>query len=336
VNPAILPPTMRIRTLGRAWLGPAFDYLLFLRPRQWPILTIQLAVGVLMAPACVNVLTGAGEGLPAALTLRTLFVAWLAWVVCLNGGTLAFNSAYDRDTADIAYLRQPPPPPPHLALFSLCLMLCGAGLAMTVAPAFGFVTAFCLVLSMLYSHPRTRWKGMPGLDLAVNMVGYGAGTTLAGILAGTAAYAGMASADFRLASSSWLLIVAFGLLFGSFYPLTQIYQLADDRARGDRTLVTALGIRRSLLLAAVLAMGANLCLLLVNLRWVDELLGWCLGIMILVMCAWLGLILDWYVCAPGRSAQDHERGMYWALALWALYDLAILLCRYSLHLFSSN
>lgn len=329
-------PTMRMRTLGRAWLGPAFDYLLFLRPRQWSILTMQLAVGVLMAPACVDMLTGASEGLPPTLTLRTLFVAWLAWVVCLNGGTLAFNSAYDRDTTDIAYLRQPPQPPPHLAVFSLCLMLCGAGLAMTVAPAFGFVTAFCLVLSVLYSHRRTRWKGIPGLDLAVNMVGYGAGTTLAGILAGTAAFAGMASADFQLTSSSWLLIVAFGLLFGSFYPMTQIYQLADDSARGDHTLVAALGIRRSLLLAAFLAASANLCLLLVALLLVDQLPGWAMGFVILVMCAWLGLILNWYVHAPGMSTRDHERGMYWALALWALYDLAILMCRYSPHLFGTS
>ncbi len=27
--------------------GPSFDYILFLRPRQWPILTFQLMVGIL-------------------------------------------------------------------------------------------------------------------------------------------------------------------------------------------------------------------------------------------------------------------------------------------------
>ena len=34
--------------------------------------------------------------------------AWLAWVVLLNGGTLAYNSAWDRDTGAVAYLRRPP------------------------------------------------------------------------------------------------------------------------------------------------------------------------------------------------------------------------------------
>jgi 1,4-dihydroxy-2-naphthoate octaprenyltransferase len=215
-------------------------------------------------------------------------------------------------------------------------MLFGAGLAMTVSPHFGFVTAFCIILSVLYSHPRTRWKSLPGLDLAVNMVGYGAGTTLAGILAGTAAHAGIAAANFHLDAASWLLVAAFGLLFGSFYPMTQIYQIEDDRKRGDQTLASALGTRRSLLLSLILALGANQFLLMASLQWLDGVSGMSLGLLILVMCAWLGLILNWYLRAPNMSARDHERGMYWALALWTLFDLAILLCRYSNHLFGSS
>lgn len=39
------------------------------------------------------------------------------------------------------------------------------------------------------------------------------------------------------ALAGWFLIVGFGLLFGSFYPLTQIYQLDSDQERGDLTLV---------------------------------------------------------------------------------------------------
>ena len=54
------------------------------------------------------------------------------WVVCLNGGTLALNSAFDRDEGDVAYLKRPPPPPRHLAAFSLGLM--GAGQLLALAP----------------------------------------------------------------------------------------------------------------------------------------------------------------------------------------------------------
>ncbi|MGH7592960.1 MAG: hypothetical protein ACRELE_03790, partial [Gemmatimonadales bacterium] len=72
----------------RPRLAPG-SYLLHLRPAQWPVLAAHTALGWLLA---------AGLHRPDAQ-------AWLgiaAWVVLLNGGTLALNSAFDRDTADIA------------------------------------------------------------------------------------------------------------------------------------------------------------------------------------------------------------------------------------------
>ncbi len=212
-------------------------WLIFLRPRQWPILTCQLAVGVLAAPAAVAGLR-AGRAPDAAV----LVAAWAAWVVALNGGTLAYNSAYDRDTDSVAYLRRPPPPPSGLARRALLLMTGGALLGAVVAPGFAAVTAVCVLLSLLYSHPAVRLKGVAGADLAVNMLGYGAGTTLAGFFAGQAAWGAAAAPP---DGATWRLAAGFGLLFGSFYPLTQIYQIAPDRRRGDRTLAVRLGPRRA-------------------------------------------------------------------------------------------
>jgi len=40
-----------VRTLGRKLLGRHFDYVLFTRPQQWPILTAQFAVGIVCAPS---------------------------------------------------------------------------------------------------------------------------------------------------------------------------------------------------------------------------------------------------------------------------------------------
>lgn len=54
---------------------------------------------------------------------RLATVGLLAWVVALNGGTLALNSAFDRDDDDVAYLRQPPPVPAGLAVVAMALML---------------------------------------------------------------------------------------------------------------------------------------------------------------------------------------------------------------------
>ncbi|MBK7702354.1 MAG: UbiA prenyltransferase family protein [bacterium] len=316
----------RARRWGPRLLGPAFDYLLFLRPRQWPILTAQLSVGVLAAPAVHDALVTrlAPPGPSAADPSRpaVLLLAWLAWVLCLNGGTLAFNSAHDRDEEDIAYLRAPPAPPPRLAAFSLGLMAAGLIPALLVSPRFAGVTAACILLSVVYSHPATRWKGVPGLDLAVNMVGYGAGTTLAGLLAGQAA-AGLP--DAWPGGSGLMLAGGFALLFGSFYPMTQLYQIEADRARGDRTLATALGATRSLDLALLLAVGAAALLFGAQgrLRAVPQLI---LG---LSLTMWILAAAAWRMRATRLTPRQHEARMYTALILWASIDAAVLIGLYA-------
>ncbi len=323
-------PRWGSRAWGRSRLGPAFDYWLLLRPRQWPILSCQLAVGVLASPACLAALRAGPTADPGPSPWPVLATAWLAWVVCLNGGTLAFNSAYDRDVEDIAYLRRPPPPPPHLVAFSLGLLVAGALFALLVCPLFGLVTATCVVLSVLYSHPATRWKGIPGVDLAVNMVGYGGGTTLAGLAVGQAACGPAVAQTVTIDGAGWWLIAAFALLFGSFYPLTQIYQLEADRQRGDRTLASALGARPSLGLALVFGGLAAGCFLQTVSLWHRTAGPATLLPPAGVLTAWLVSLVIWWWRAPALQPADHERGMYRALALWALMDVAILVSRYQL------
>lgn len=319
-----------------------------MRPRQWPILSVQLAVGIVAAGLLTtDRLTGvdATTAWPILWSWPTLLAAWLAWVVLLNGGTLAFNSAYDRDTEPVAYLAAPPPPPRWLSGFALVWMAVGVVVGWArVAPAFGLLTAACVVLSLLYSHPVVRWKARPGFDLAVNMAGYGAGTTLAGLLAGMAAMTGAnAGGASGLPAAAWWLVGGFALLFGSFYPLTQLYQLEEDRRRGDRTLATALGIDRSLRLALILGLAAAVCLLAVFAvldpavapgsdrtapsRWSSLTASWSLPAawpLALALTAWLGNIAWWLSRWRRGSGTDHERGMYRALVLWAIVDLALL------------
>ena len=90
------------RSAGYALLGKRFDYILHLRPAEWPVVAAHTAVGYLLAVGLSGVL--AGEHLGSAL------LGLVLWVVFLNGGTLALNSAFDRDEGDIAYLRRPPAP----------------------------------------------------------------------------------------------------------------------------------------------------------------------------------------------------------------------------------
>lgn len=291
------------------------DALCLARPRQWPVLTAQFAVGAALALPPWPALPLAA----ADLAPWPLAGAWLAWVALLNGGTLAYNSAWDRDTEPVAYLRRPPRPPRGLGPASLVAMAAGVALGTLAAgPAFGALTAACVALSVAYSHPRPRLKGRPGLDLLVNMAGYGAGTTAAGWLAARAALPAGAPAPVAPAA---LAALAFGLLFGSFYPQTQIYQAAADQARGDRTLAVRLGTRRALMLSLVLgvaALGALQAALAVagvrDWRWLTGA----------ALFLWLAHALRWRMRADAMAAAAHERSMYRSLGLWALIDAALL------------
>ncbi len=286
--------------------GEIYSAWRLMRPGQWPILSGQLAVGMLLA-----------IGAKGPQQWSPLAVAWLCWVVFLNGGTLAFNSAYDQDTGPVAYLAEPPVPPPWLAPVATGWMLTGALLgAMVVASSFGLVLLGCTILSVLYSHPRFRLKAKPGWDLLVNVLGYGAATTTAGIISGAATTGALAQPAARLA---WI-ITGFGFLFGSFYPLTQIYQWEEDTARGDRTLTTALGVPRVLALALALALAATAALGL-GVAGLVHRGGWLLVALPLSM--WVGHLAWLWLRWENKTRPTWEKAMYHGLALWALVDVGL-------------
>ncbi len=163
------------RRLGYRLLGPAFDYLLHLRPAEWPIMAAHTALGYLLAVGLSGARHGEALG-PAILGL-------VCWVLFLNGGTLAINSAFDRDEGDIGYLKAPPPVPRHLAAFALLLMVVGQVLAFRLPPAYRWAYLACFLLSVVYSVPPFRFKAVAGVDWVINMVGFGTLTPYAGYAA---------------------------------------------------------------------------------------------------------------------------------------------------------
>ena len=302
-----LPPARR---LGYRLLGRNFDYLLHMRPAEWPIMGAHTALGYLLAVGLGGAL--AGERLGAAAAGIAL------WVVALNGGTLAINSAFDRDEGDIGYLRAPPPVPRHLAVCSLALMAAGQGLALLLPPAFAAAYAVCFLMSLLYSVPPIRLKAVAGADWLINMLGFGSLTPVAGFA--------LTARPFE--AHHWLLFGAFCPLFAALYPLTQLYQFEEDRRRGDRTLALILGMQTSLRLAVGATLAGFALFALAGLRS-----GWRLGPgdlvrwsgLVLALAGWLIVLLPWLARHRIMKPEEHQRGMYRALGAWALTDIVVIL-----------
>jgi 4-hydroxybenzoate polyprenyltransferase len=295
------------RALGYRVLGRGFDYLLHLRPGEWPILAVHFLTGAALSVGLTGLLAPEFRG--------ALVTGALAFVVGLNGGTLALNSAFDRDVGDIAYLRRPPPPPPGLAWFGLGLMLLGLAVSLTLPRGFLLAYAACLVLSVLYSVPPFRLKAKAGADWLINLLGFGLLTP----------YAGWALTGRGPDPRGWIVLAGFALLFGALYPLTQLYQLAEDRQRGDRTLAVALGVDRSLglsLLTAALA-WAGFLLAAARSAWGDD--GWMRWVALIVAgLAWALVLLPWWTRRASLLPAEHQAGMHRALGAWAITDLAVL------------
>jgi lycopene elongase/hydratase (dihydrobisanhydrobacterioruberin-forming) len=297
-----------LRRTGYRLFGHSFNYLLHTRPAEWPIMVAHTLLGYVLAVGVHGALRGEHAG-PVALGL-------VLWVLCLNGGTLALNSAYDKDEGDIAYLRQPPPPPRHLARFSLGLMVLGLLLASLLPGEFQAAYAICLVLSVLYSVPPVRLKAVPGADWLINMVGFGTLTP----------YAGWAATGLPLQPAPGVVLLGFCPLFAALYPLTQIYQFEEDRRRGDRTLALTLGVKRSLLVSLAAAVAGHCLFTLAG--WMagwsgDDAWRWIL--LALSGATWGMLLLNW-IWRHGRMRErEHQRGMYQALAAWAFTDLIVVL-----------
>jgi 4-hydroxybenzoate polyprenyltransferase len=298
------------RDAGYRVFGGRLDYLLHLRPAEWPIMAAHTLLGYVLAVG----LAGAARG----ALLGSAALALLLWVVFLNGGTLALNSAFDRDEGDIAYLRNPPAPPRHLAAFSLGLLGTGQLLALALPPRFAAIYAVCFVLSVLYSVPPIRLKAVGGADWLINMWGFGTFTP----------YAGWAATGLPLDQSRALVLLAFCPLFAALYPLTQLYQLEEDARRGDRTLAIRLGVERSLDVAIA---GALLAFALfaaagVQAGWTaDGGQQWRWLPMAIAVAAWGAVLVPWRFAARQFKPAQHQRGMYLALGAWAVTDLAVLL-----------
>src|SRR3989441_11052639 len=194
--------------------------------------------------------------------------------------------------------------------FSVALLAGGQLLAFALPSAFRLDYALCFALSLLYSVPPFRFKAVAGVDWLINMWGFGTLTP----------FAAWAATGRPLDAGHALVLLGFCPLFAGLYPLTQLYQFEEDRRRGDRTLALLLGLRASLSVA--IACTALAFALFGGAAAVVEIRAW---LLVVPLVAWFAVLVPWYRGRETLPAAGHQRGMYRALAAWAITRPVVLL-----------
>lgn len=167
-------------------------------------------------------------------TMNTIqfWVQFLNVHILLFGGATAFNSYWDKDEGPIGGLKNPPKMSRWMRPVSILMMLMGWAWSYMIGAAYFSVFGISLILFWLYSTPLARWKGHPVLS----MIAIAFSTGFNSVLLGAIAAGGSITVPVVSAAAGASLILL------SLYPVSQIYQIEEDKKRGDRTFAGTFGI----------------------------------------------------------------------------------------------
>lgn len=168
-----------------------------------------------------------GMGPRGVSGLVTILISW--WL--LNAGSLWLNAVLDDDQGEVLFQASPVLLPRGTS-FAGYLALAAAVLVSAFSRWPGVVCASgAALLAVLYSHPRTRWKGHALGGPFVNLVGYGLLTPLAGF-----AQTGLPPT----ARGAVTLTLLAAWILGAYF-VAQAFQQREDAERGYSTLVVSRG-----------------------------------------------------------------------------------------------
>jgi len=150
----------------------------------------------------------------------------------LFGGATAYNSYWDKDKGPIGGLKHPPEMSSWMWFASLFLQVAGLFVAIFAGWMFVIIYLVSMLFFWLYSTPHARWKGTPVKSLTAIGISTGTNSVLLGYLA-----ASQAGISLQVLSAG----VGCAFIILSLYPVSQIYQLNEDRERGDQTFAVQYG-----------------------------------------------------------------------------------------------
>ncbi len=167
------------------------------------------------------------------LSLQPFLLHFFTVHILLNGGLTAYNSYWDDDEGPIGGVEHPPKMRPWMHPAAIGTQLLGLPLIWSQGPEFVGLWLLTMTLSVAYSRKSPRWKAHPWLSLVAVGVGTGTNTFLMGYLA-----AGAQPLGLPIVAAA----VTVALLQVSMYPISQVFQMQEDRARGDITFAARYGL----------------------------------------------------------------------------------------------
>lgn len=152
----------------------------------------------------------------------------------LFGGATAYNSYWDKDEGPVGGLRHPPKMAGWMWSVSLIMQFFGLIVALFQGIVFALIYAGSMLFFWLYSTPLARWKGRPVKSLFAIGISTGTNSLFLGYLA---------AGGTLFSISVWSAGVGVALILLSLYPVSQVFQVEEDRRRGDQTFTMTYGFR---------------------------------------------------------------------------------------------
>jgi 1,4-dihydroxy-2-naphthoate octaprenyltransferase len=168
-------------------------------------------------------------------------IVFIVMHIFLYTASNGINSYYDRDEESIGGLRTPPPVTNDLLWFSFLLDAAGVLLAFIVGWQFALGCFIYGIASKIYSWNKIRIKKYGVLGWL--FVGFGQGTLT--FLLITYSIAGWPDKGYFSRGETALPALAAGFFLLGVFPLTQVYQHAEDSRRNDMTISRMLGIKNT-------------------------------------------------------------------------------------------
>ncbi|SMO53245.1 UbiA family prenyltransferase [Gracilimonas mengyeensis] len=249
---------------------------------------------------------------------ETFWIQFLNVHMLLFGGATAYNSWWDKDEGPIGGLKSPPKMQRWMWPVSMVMQYFGLLWGWwALGWNFALIYALSMLFFWLYSTPIARWKGKPVLSLVAIGVSTGTNSFFLGFLA---------AGGYPITFLEDVVAIGVALILLSLYPVSQIFQMEEDNARGDHTFALQFGLKgvRWWYTCSFLA-GAGL--ISIGLHQQQPLTGWLFGGVSLLAYAGIGYVM-WALRGEESAYPQVMRIKFLASFSFVLFIGATLLIRF--------